>query len=309
MGNKGSVAVVVAGLVLAVGGCGGGGADNADGTAGPAGSVGSAGRKSASDTPVPPPSEELVKWAGGVCESTLALKDLRAESAADLKEIRGAGEGDLAARATAVGYLFSTPSAVDSVQSGLEDLDPSGVPAADRMLDALRKKVNGVAAKLEGVSPAVALEDAGDEAADVDRLVQSLTPPKPDLPELTEKDPRLAAAYRKAAPCAPGWKPGEETGDPDTPDPTGPLPEAADGRNYAACSDGGCEVLVTSPADITANGTTVHVTVADEHVTLQTDGTVMQLGGTGGEAGFGNALKATVVAHNEDGAVLKFSTP
>ncbi|NYE44805.1 hypothetical protein HEB29_005816 [Streptomyces fulvorobeus] len=28
----------------------------------------------------------------------------------------------------------------------------------------------------------------------------------------------------------------------------------------------------------------------------------------GGEAGFGDELKASVVAHHEDGAVLKFST-
>ncbi|MFC9680315.1 hypothetical protein [Streptomyces sp. NPDC056948] len=296
MGNKGSVAVVVAGLVLAVGGC------DADGSTGPAA------KKSASPSPSPP-SGELVNWAGDVCESTVALKELRAESAAELKEIRGAGEGDLVARATALGYLAGTPSAVDSVQSDLEDIGRSGVPAADRMLDALRKKVNGVATKLEAVSPAVGLENAGDSAADVDKQVQTLTPPKPDLPELTEKDPRLAAAYRKAAPCAPGWKPGEGTGDAPAPDPSGPLPKAADGKNFAACSDGGCEVLVTSTADITANGTRVHVSVADEHVTFQTDGTVMQLGGTGGEAGFGDALKATVVAHNEDGAVLKFSTP
>ncbi|MGI5427276.1 hypothetical protein [Streptomyces sp. CA-179760] len=303
MRGSAGVGIVVAGLVLAVGGC----AVGTDGKGG-ADQDGTSGRDTAPATPSQPPSKELVRWVGAMCESTVALKDLRAGSAEDLKEIRGAGEEDLVARATALGYLSSTPSAVDSVQSSLEDIGRSGVPAADRMLDALRKKVNGVAAKLEGVSP-VGLEYAEDEAADVDKLVQSLTPPKPDLPELTEKIPRLAAAYRKAAPCAPGWKPAEGTGDPAAPDPTGPLPKAANGKNYAACSDGGCEVLVTSTAEITANGTTVHVTVSDDNVTFQTDGTVMQLGGAGGEAGFGDALKANVVAHNEDGAVLKFSTP
>jgi hypothetical protein len=35
----------------------------------------------------------------------------------------------------------------------------------------------------------------------------------------------------------------------------------------------------------------------------------MQFGGGGGEAGFGNGLKANVVAHDKDGAVLKFSRP
>ncbi|NYE44804.1 hypothetical protein HEB29_005815 [Streptomyces fulvorobeus] len=34
--------------------------------------------------------------------------------------------------------------------------------------------------------------------------------------------------------------------------------------NTDACSDGACEVLVTSTADTTANGVSVHVTVADD---------------------------------------------
>jgi hypothetical protein len=66
---------------------------------------------------------------------------------------------------------------------------------------------------------------------------------------------------------------------------------------------------VTSTADITANGVDVHVAVSDDYVTFRTAGTLMQLGGAGGEAGFGDELKATVVAHDEDGAVLRFTTP
>ncbi|MEV0068273.1 MULTISPECIES: hypothetical protein [unclassified Amycolatopsis] len=34
----------------------------------------------------------------------------------------------------------------------------------------------------------------------------------------------------------------------------GALPNAADGRNYAACADGNCEVLVTKPVDLPAGG-------------------------------------------------------
>ncbi|MEU0383686.1 hypothetical protein [Streptomyces chartreusis] len=300
MGGSRGVVMVVAGMVLAVGGCGGAAdeANKADG---------SAGKGTVSPAPVRSPSGELVEWVGGLCESTVALKNLRAKSAADVKEIRGADERDLVARAGAIGYLSTTPSAVDSVQSSLEGLGSSGVPAADRLLDALRKKVTGVATELEGVSPAVGVDDAAGSAADVDELVQSLTPPKPDLPALAERDPRLAAAYERAEQCAPGWQPaGRETS---SPAPTGPLPKAADGKNYRACADGACEVLVTSTADITANGTRVHVSVADDYVTFQSGGTLMQLGGAGGEAGFGNALKATVVAHDEDGAVLKFALP
>jgi hypothetical protein len=305
MFKRGSVAVVAAGLVLTLGGCGGGGESRADEEAG------TSDKGAAEPTPTRSPSKELVEWVGDMCESTTALKNLRTDSAADLKEIRDSDEGDLFAEARAVSYLSGTPSAVEDVESDLEALDQSGVPAADRLLDAWLKKVNGVVTELDEVSPRAAFGDAERSVAGIDKLVQSLTPPKPDLLALTKKDPQLAAAYQRAEQCAPGWKPDEEAEEADSPapDPSGPLPKAADGRNTGACSDGECEVLVTSTADITANGVSVHVSVRDDSVTFQTAGTLMQLGGAGGEAGFGDELKATVVAHNKDGAVLKFTTP
>ncbi|MFF9200263.1 hypothetical protein ACF1AE_00160 [Streptomyces sp. NPDC014986] len=299
MFTTGSVAVVAAALVLAVGGCGGGSdeKDHKDEKAGVP-EKGSAG----------PPSGELVKWVGDMCEATTTLEDLRTDSAANLREIRNPDELGPSAEHLAVGYLSRTPMTVEDVERDLADLGPSGVPAADRLLGAWLKKLKGVVSALDEVSPSAAFDDAEGSAADVDGLVRSLTPPEPDLPALTKKDPRLAAAYRRAEQCAPGWKPAGETAPP-APDPTGPLPEAADGENTGACSDGECEVLVTSTADITANGVGVHVSVADDHVTFRTAGTLMQLGGAGGEAGFGDELKATVVAHDENGAVLRFTTP
>ncbi|MFI2507712.1 hypothetical protein [Streptomyces sp. NPDC018972] len=297
MFTRGSVAVVAAALVLAVGGCGGGTDEKADVPEK---------RGSAEPTPARSPSRELVKWVGAMCESTTALENLGTESAADLEEIRNPDELGPTAEHLAVGYLSRTPMRVEDVERDLADLDPSGVPAADRLLDAWLEKLKGVVSALDEVSPSAAFDDAEGSAADVDRLVRSLTPPEPDLPALTKKDPRLAAAYRRAEQCAPGWKPAEETASPHS---TGPLPKAADGENTGACSDGACEVLVTSTADITANGVSVHVSVGDDHVTFRTAGTLMQLGGAGGEAGFGDELKATVVAHNEDGAVLRFTTP
>ncbi|HWU04792.1 MAG TPA: hypothetical protein VN520_00010 [Streptomyces sp.] len=301
MFKRGRVAVVAAGLVLAVGGCGGG----VDGKAG------TSDRSSAGPAPTRPPSEELVQWVGGLCGATTTLKNLRKDSAADLKEIRKAQKTGPSAELLAMGYLSGTPDTVETVDRDLKQLGRSGVPAADRLLAAWLKKLETVLPELVDVSPAAAMDDAGGSAAEVDTLVQSLTPPEPDLPALTKKDPRLAAAHERAKQCAAGWEPGGPgggTGSP-APDHTGPLPEAADGENTGACSDGACEVLVTSTADITANGVSVHVTVADEFVTFRTEGTVMQLGGAGGEAGFGDELKAVVVAHDEDGAVLKFSIP
>lgn len=298
MSRRVSVAVVAAGLVLAVGGCGGGTEEKA----------GSSGKGAAEPTPVRPPSEELVEWVGGMCESTAALENARTDSAADLKAIRNPDEAGPSADLLGTSYLSRTPLAVDDVESGLEDLGPSGVPAADRLLDTLLKKVGGVVAELDDVSPTDAFDDAEGSATDVDRLIQSLTPPEPDLLTLTKKDPRLAAAYERAEQCAPGWKPDKETVSP-APDPTGPLPRAKDGRNTDACADGECEVLVTRPVRITANGLTVNVSVMKKSVTFMTPSTIMNLGGQGGVAKFGDDLKVTVVARNEDGAVLRFATP
>jgi hypothetical protein len=298
---RGSAAVVAAALVLAVGGCGGGTDEKAD----------ASGTRSAEPKPTRPPSKELVKWVGGMCASTTALRNLRRDSAADLEEIRASDEASLSADALAVSYLSGTPWAVETVEGDLEDLGPSGVPAADRLRDALLKKVRGVVAELDGVSPSEAFDNAEGSTAGVDKLVQSLTPPEPDLPALTKKDPRLAAAYERADQCAPGWKPdegAEETASPE-PDPTGPLPRAKDGTDTGACSDGECEIRVTRSASITANGLTVDVTVTNESVTFMTPSTIMTLGGQGGVATFGDALKATVVAQNTDGAVLEFTTP
>lgn len=300
MFTRGSVAVLAAGLVLALGGCGGGTGEKAD----------ASDKRSAEPTPPRPPSKKLVTWVGGMCESSRALKNLRTDSAADLKEIRTMDEGDLTAQSRAVGYLAGTPSDVVGVDSDLKDLGPSGVPAADRLLDAWQKKLKRVVPRLDEMSPSAAFSDAKGSVADADKLIQSLTPPQPDLPALTKKNPRLAAAYQRAEQCAPGWKPADDSDSPSPdPTPTGPLPKAADGKNTAACSDGTCEVLVTSAADITANGLSVHVTAGDDSVTFRTPSTVMNLGGQGGVATFGDTLRATVVAQNEDGAVLKFSIP
>ncbi|MEW2402518.1 hypothetical protein [Streptomyces sp. NPDC046862] len=305
MSRRVSVTVVAAGLVLAVGmavgGCGGGAEEKAD----------ASGKESARPTPVRPPSKELVEWVGGMCESTATLEDVRRDSAADLKEIRNTAEGGSSAQLLATSYLSRTPLAVEDAESALKELGPSGVPAADRLLDALLKKVSGVVAALDDVSPSAAFDDAEGSATDVDKLVQSLTPPQPDLPAPAKKDPRLAAAYERAKQCTPGWKPdkgAEETASP-APDPTGPLPRAKDGTNTGACSDGECEILVTRPVRITANGLTVNVSVMNESVTFMTASSIMNLGGQGGVAKFGDDLKATVVAQNEDGAVLEFTTP
>ncbi|MEJ8670320.1 hypothetical protein WKI71_23520 [Streptomyces sp. MS1.AVA.1] len=147
-------------------------------------------------------------------------------------EIRDSdAQADLVARARAVGYLAGTPSAVDDVESGLADLGPSGVPAADRLRDAWLKKVRGVVAELDGVSPNPADGDAEGSAADVDKLVQSLTSPRPDLPALAKQDARLAAAYERAEQCA---RAGSPTARARTPPRRRPTPTARSPRRPTA---------------------------------------------------------------------------
>ncbi|GGX14241.1 hypothetical protein [Streptomyces lomondensis] len=297
MGKRGTAVVMAAGLVLALGGCGGGTDEKA----------GASGEAAAKPAPARAPSRELVTWVGEMCESAVVLKDLRARSTAELKDIRDP-DAEIFAQARALGYLSETLTAVETEESDLEELDPPGVPAADRLLGAWRKKVKRAVSQLRAMYPDLGGEDAVSGAAAIDRHVQSLTPPRPDLPALAERDPQLASAYQRAEQCAPGWKPPKEETSSPSPEPSGPLPEAADGKNVAACSDGACEILVTSTADVTANGVNVHITVGNS-VTFQTPSTIMNLGGQGGVAQFGDALKVTVVAQNEDGAVLKFAKP
>lgn len=299
MFTRGSVAVVAAGLVLALGGCGNGSGtdEKADGS----------GKGSGEPTPTRPPSKELVKWVGGMCESTKAIKSFRTQSTADLKEIRNPEKDSVSVKLLSMNYLIGAPLAVAGAEDRLKSLGLSGVPAADRMLNAWLEKVKSVAAELDDVSPDAASDDAEGSASDVARLVQSLAPPEPDLVALTKKDARLAGAYERATQCAPGAAPDEDAMALVTP--TGPLPKAADGRNTGACSDGECEILVTSGVNITANGMSVYVTPEDGSIVLRTPSSQMSFGGRGSMGVFSDELAAIVVGLDKDGAVLKFTSP
>jgi hypothetical protein len=291
-------AVVAAGLVLVSGGCGGGADGKAD----------ASGKASADATPTRPPSKKLVEWVGDMCESTAELKAVRKESAAQLKEIRNPDEHGPGAEVLAVGYVSHTPTVVEDVERDMGEFGSSDVPKADRLLEEWRKKLKRVVSELDDVSPGDAFDDAEGSAEDVDEHVQSLTSPKPGLPALMKKDPQLKAAHKRAKQCAPGWKPEPEEDAP-APASTGPLPKAADGKKTSACTDGACEILVTSTENVTAKGVNVHISVSEESVTFSSGGTIMQLGGVGGVASFGDEVAVTVLAHNKDGAVLKFAAP
>lgn len=303
MSKRSGTVVVAVGLVLAVGGCGGGADHKAADPPGGKGAESAAAR---------PPSDELVGWVGKMCESTDALKDVRTDSAAQLKKIQNPDGSGPPAEHLASGYLHDTTGAVEDVQRDLEYLDPAGVPAGDRLLTAWQKKLKAVGPKLRKLSWDADFEDYENNAPAMDKLVQSLTSPQPGLTAATKKDPRLAAAFEHAKPCDPDWKPPLERVTP-VPDSSGPLPKAADGDNTGACTDGECEILVTSSVDVTAKGLKVRVTVDKDDITFRTASSSTQLGGGGGggKAEFGEngkELTVVVIAHNAEGAVLYFTT-
>jgi hypothetical protein len=62
---------------------------------------------------------------------------------------------------------------------------------------------------------------------------------------------------------------GTPTEEPSTPTPTPSFPTAKDGQNYAACSDGNCEVLIRKAATLKLDGKKVAVTVVDEAIKLK----------------------------------------
>lgn len=288
---------MAAATLLAVGGCG----DTAEGGA-------SGADKGEAGAAVAKPPKKLVEWAGGMCEASVALAAARKESRTGLKEVRAADS--IGAEGRAVSYVSRAEWPLEKAQSAMEAVSPSGVAAADRLQKAWVKKLKGITEDLDEFSPLDAADAPVKWAKKTDGLVQSSTAPEPGLAGLRKKDARIAAAHKRAEQCAPGWKPEEEgqKGAP-SPDPTGPLPEAKDGENTDACEDGKCEIRVSSQVSVTANGLRLQITHSEGGVTFVSSGSVMQLGGGSGVAGFGDDLKVTVVAHNEDGAVLKFEIP
>ncbi|NEY30711.1 hypothetical protein GTU99_00575 [Streptomyces sp. PRKS01-65] len=288
----GRVALLAAGVTLAVGGCSSDTADRDRPT-------GTAASTSKSDEP----NRALVRWTGRMCKATEILRTVKTSSAEGIEEITNPPEDALLGiEFTAMGYLRETSSSLDEIAKGLDDVRTSGITAADRLHGSLVKEVERVrpkVAELTGsglhTSPA---GDAVDRAARVGALIASLKMPEPGLPAVVAEDPGLSAAYRIAPECAPPK----------------PLPAAADGTDAGACKDGTCEILVTKRADLRVGGWRLRVSPTQTKVTVRNDdpagavGEIMLATGGSGTFGEGDGDELTVkaVAVNKDGAVLKF---
>lgn len=128
--------------------------------------------------------------------------------------------------------------------------------------------------------------------------------PKPPGPTA----PPTGGAPASAPPVPPTSAPKE----PGTP----PATDARDGRNYAACADGGCQVLVDAPAAIRVGHRVLHASVSGSTVLLTESAngsrTAMSLTGPGGHGRIltnGTTIDVTVRRAARGTAVLDISTP
>lgn len=295
--GAGRVALLAAGVALAVGGCS---PDTAD-RDGPSGTAASTSRSTASKSVEP--SRALVRWTGRMCKVTDLFQTVKTNGAKGIEEITDPPEDALIGiEFTAMGYLWDTSSSLDEIAKGLDDVRPSGITAADRLHDSLVKEVERVRPKVAELTDSSAhtspAEDSVDRAERVGALIASLKMPEPDLPAVVAEEPELSAAYRIAPECAPPK----------------PLPAAADGTDAGACKDGTCEILVTKRAHLVVGGWKLRVSLTETKVTVRNNdpgGAVGEItlatGGSGtfGE-GDGDELTVRAIAVDKDGAVLKF---
>jgi hypothetical protein len=112
--------------------------------------------------------------------------------------------------------------------------------------------------------------------------------------------PSSTAVSAPEMPVEPSGLPMESS----TPSPT--FPTAKDGQNYAACSDGNCEVLLRSKAVITLHGKKYNATVKSGTVRLESGSGYVSLSGFGNVTWSNNGpvYNATLKAAEGDTAIL-----
>lgn len=271
------------------------------------------------------PTRALVVWADQMCETTALLKKTKANSASQLERIENPPDDDFFdLDSDAENYLNDTSTSVDGLATSLNKVRPAGIAAADRFRKDLADNLAKISPQVVKLSDFMTIVDLSAKAKKanarrVGLLVESLKAPQPDLPTLVKKDPKLALAYHLAPRCAPPPKPAPPRPPASPkPSPKAPpkvLPKAKDGTNLSACTDGTCEVLISKPVDVLANGMKLHISVKDLRVTVSTDypsgGSGESSFSAGGGTGFGTPDGREVnikgVAVNKDGAVLKFT--
>lgn len=205
------------------------------------------------------PIQTLVSWIDGACGARTTLEKLKKSSSTAYERVRTSSDQT---GMEAWNYVGSRLVDLQALETQLAGLPPVATPAAEAWRTALRDALTAPKAQLttfhqittSGVTPLAELQSRASQAAD---LVAKLPVP--------EFDPALNTAYAQAPRCTP-----PKTTAPTTAPPPVPAP-AADGRNYAACADGRCEVTVTKSARIPVFELRFATTVTGGTVSLSTD--------------------------------------
>ncbi|MGW4488245.1 hypothetical protein ACWEOE_30895 [Amycolatopsis sp. NPDC004368] len=253
--------------------------------------------------PVDPaaPTRPLVVWADTMCGAAASAAALKARKIEDLiiTDPRYArfSSYDLGS------FVSSAGSTVSTLVETLGQVEPTGIPAADKYHDSLLASLRAVAPKLPKTDPgALGLDQSVDElkpqAQQVIGVLATIAMPKPDLPSVAGATPVLAHSHDVAPQCRPLGSPAPA------------LPPAANGSDFGACASGGCQVLVTGQADITVSGMTFTASVTSGGVRLLQELSEMVLG-AGGSGSFGysgRTVTVRVVDVLDGKAVLDIST-
>jgi hypothetical protein len=251
----------------------------------------------------PTPDQRLVTWAGRMCDGISQLDSERSKASQTLQFMKDPRLGSMVAQS----YPVQQPESLQMVADIFTELKPSGNAAADRLTAQYRTALGKAIAKIEPLAgdPSTALQRDNATAIRVSRqiatLIKDVKPAGPDLPALAKSDAAVNLAYREAPSC-------KATADQQ------PFPKARDGKNYQACADGTCEVLISKAATFVVKGKRITVTVVDRQVSIsnrEADGGGFTTSvGVGGNASWGTSgamTNATAVGIKSTSAVLRLS--
>jgi hypothetical protein len=162
-------------------------------------------------TPPPPATRALVIWSETICTQVQQIDQLRGEFAELEKELApspGASPGvDPILGSRAGGYVDTVVRSVDSVNKTLNELTPSGVPAAEAHVAGLVEQVGQARAQLppEEEAPRTSVPDEEQiaEAKRIGAVIAKIEPQGPKLVALVEGTPALISSYNLAPSCTP----------------------------------------------------------------------------------------------------------
>lgn len=249
-------------------------------------------------------TRDLVRWADTLCATTQSIAELPEPGDELLKDPRFAQFESM----ELANYLSAVASDVESLTEPLVGLPRTRIAEADAYRSELLSGLRKARARLPREAPMLSPHDIGLQqlrarARQAARTVVAAVPAGPGLPDLARRHPALADAYDLAPRCEPRDAPSSAPS-------TTTLPPARDGRKVAACQDGGCQITVSAPVDVTVRGNRFTTAVSEGTVWIVNGSGLIRLSGAGtGRFGTGDTTVVfSVTATTETAAVLDVST-